>query len=81
MPRVRRKNVPPAVLAHLVSRIRERHVPVEDLENLARWLDTDPIVPSGCWFKRFAQIIVCGEGEMVKTILEDAHSAVGIEIE
>ena len=70
MPKVRRKNVPLAVIAHLVRRIRERHVPSEDLQSLARRLDTDPTVPDGAWFKRFAKIIVCGEGDLVKTILE-----------
>jgi hypothetical protein len=56
-------------------------VPIEDLQNLAKWLDTDPTVPSGRWFKRFAKIIVCGEDELVKTILEDSHSAIGSEVE
>jgi hypothetical protein len=81
MPKVRRKNVPPAVIAHLVRRIRERHAPPEDLQSLARWLDTDPTVPDGTWFKRFAKIIVCGEGDLVKTILEDQHTAIGTEVE
>jgi hypothetical protein len=81
MPKVRRKDVPRAVIEHLARRVRERHVPVEDLQNLAKWLDTNPTVPSGRWFKRFAKIIVCGESELVKTILEDSHSAVGSEVE
>jgi hypothetical protein len=51
------------------------------LQSLAQWLDTDPTVSSGRWFKRFSKIIVCGEGELVKTILEDSHSAVGSEVE
>jgi hypothetical protein len=81
MPKVRRKNVPRAAIEHLARRVRERAVPVDDLQNLATWLDTDPTVPSGRWFKRFARIIVCGEGELVKTILEDNHFAVGSEVE
>jgi hypothetical protein len=81
MPKVRRKNVPRAAIEHLALRVRERAVPIEDLQNLAKWLDTDPTVPSGRWFKRFAKIIVCGEDELVKTILEDSHSAIGSEVE
>ena len=81
MPQVRRKNVPPAVIEHLARRVRERHVPIEDLQNLAKWLDGNPTVPSGPWFKRFAKVIVCGKGELVKTILEDSHTAVGFEVE
>lgn len=81
MPKVRRKNVPRGVVEHLARRVRERHVPVEDLQSLAQWLDADPTVPNGAWFKRFAKIIVCGEGDLVKTFLEEQHSAVGIEVE
>jgi hypothetical protein len=29
---------------------------------LAAWLDTNPEVPEGEWFKRFPGMIVCGEG-------------------
>lgn len=81
MPKVQRRNVPRAVIEHLAQRIRERHVPIEDLQAMARWLDTNPTVPSGQWFKRFSQIIVCGKGGLVKTILEDCHTAVGTEVE
>lgn len=81
MPKVRRKNVPVAVIEHLVRRIRERHIPPEDLQSFAAWLDKDPTVPNGEWFKRFANIIVCGEGELVKTFLENQHTAVGTEVE
>jgi hypothetical protein len=81
MPKVRRKNVPRAAIEHLALRVRERAVPIDELRNLAKWLDSNPTVPSGRWFKRFAKIVVCGEGELVKTILEDRHSAVGSEVE
>jgi hypothetical protein len=27
------------------------------------WLVTEPEVPEGQWFKRFPEMIVCGEGE------------------
>jgi hypothetical protein len=49
MPKVRRKNVPRAAIEHLALRVRERAVPIEDLQNLAKWLDTNPTVPSGRW--------------------------------
>jgi len=81
MPKVLRKNVPQAVIEHLARRVRERYVPIEDLQNLAKWLDTNPTVPSGPWFKRFAKIIVCGEKDLIKTILEDSHTAIGSEVE
>lgn len=81
MPKIRRKDVPPAVIVHLAKRIRERRVPIADLQNFAKWLDGNPTVPPGRWFKRFAKIVVCGEGEFVKTILEDSQIAVGSEVD
>jgi hypothetical protein len=80
MVKVRRKNVPQAAIDNLALRVREGAVPIEDLQNLAKWLDTDPTVRSGRWFKRFAKIIVCGEDDLVKTILGDRHSAIGSEV-
>ena len=53
MPEVRRRNLPSAVLDHLLDRIRERKIPAEQLGLLAEWLDTEPEVPEGKWFKRF----------------------------
>jgi len=54
---------------HLLQRIESRHISAGQLELLATWLDTDPEVPDGPWFKRFSRMIVCGEGELVKTLL------------
>jgi hypothetical protein len=69
MPRVRRQNVPPAVLQHLLDRVQSRKIPASQLELLARWLDREPEVPEGQWYKRFSGMTVCGEGELIKTFL------------
>jgi hypothetical protein len=69
MPKVRRRNVPRAVLDHLLARIEEREISPEQLGLLADWLDTEPEVSEGKWFKRFPGMIICGEGELVKTFL------------
>ena len=42
MPRVRRRNLPRAVLDHLIARIHEREISTDQLTLLARWLDTEP---------------------------------------
>jgi len=42
---------------------------------LADWLDSEPEVPEGRWFKRFSGMTVCGEGELVKTFLIDGPSS------
>ena len=53
MPKVRRQNLPPALFQHLLDRIQSRMIPATQLELLARWLDTEPDVPEGQWYKTF----------------------------
>ena len=69
MPRIRRKDVPPALFAHLLDRIQERRIEARQLELLAAWLDGEPEVPTGPWFKRFPGMTVCGAGDLIKTFL------------
>ena len=69
MPRVRRQNVPPALFKHLLDRVQSRKIPASQLELLAKWLDSEPEVPEGQWYKRFSGMTVCGAGELIKTFL------------
>jgi hypothetical protein len=50
------------------------------LELFATWLDTEPDVPAGKWFKRFPEMIVCGDGEFVRTFLRIGQAAEGEEV-
>jgi len=67
LPKIRRQNIPPALFQQLLDRIQSRKIPASQLELLAKWLDSEPEVPGSPWFKRFPGMIVCGEGELVKT--------------
>ena len=80
MPRIRRQNLPPVLLDHLLERIRSREISPRQLGEFAQWLDTAPEVPPGKWFKRFSGMIVCGEGEFVKTFLRSGQTANGEEL-
>jgi hypothetical protein len=80
MPKIRRRNLPPALLDHLLDRVRSREVSPEQLGELAQWLDSEPGVPAGKWFKRFSGVIVCGEGELLKTFLRGGQAASGEEL-
>ena len=80
MPQVRRHNIPPALFQHLLDRIQSRKIPATQLELLAKWLDTQPEVPEGQWFKRFTSMTICGEGELVKTFLLPGQPAKGQRI-
>ena len=80
MPKIRRQNLPPALLDHLLDRVRQRQISPDQLGALADRLDTEPEVPEGKWFKHFAGMTVCGEDELVKTFLSLGQVPTGTEI-
>jgi hypothetical protein len=80
MPKIRRHNLPPSLLIHLLDRIRSREISAEQLGLLADWLDTEPDVPEGKWFKRLSGMTVCGESELVKTFLTANQAPIGTEV-
>lgn len=81
MPKIRRQKVPPALLEHLYLRIQQRHISYDQLGLLATWLESEPQVPFGKWFKRFPGMFVCGEGELIKTFLIPGQIPNGEELE
>lgn len=80
MPKVQRRDVPRPLLQHLLLRIQERSIGADAIESLAAWLDLDPEVPDGPWFKRFPAMTVCGEGALIKTFLTPAQIPFGQEL-
>ena len=80
MPRVRREHLPYPLLNHLIIRVRERKITLQQLEALLRWLEANPIVPEGKWFKKFSGFVLCGEGEFVKTFLLPGQAVTGEEV-
>jgi len=80
MPKIRRQDFPPALLNHLLDRISDREISADQLGQFADWLFTEPEVPEGRWFKRFPEIIVCGEGPLVKTFLRTGQVPAGEEV-
>ena len=80
MPRIRREGLPRALLAHLLERTKSRQITVDQLGLLADWLATEPEVSDGKWFKRFPSMIVCGEGEFIRTFLKAGQAAMGDEV-
>jgi hypothetical protein len=80
MPKIRRQNFPPGLLNHLLDRITDREISADQLGQFADWLVTEPEVPEGQWFKRFSGMIICGEGELVKTFLRPGQVPAGIEV-
>ena len=70
----------PSLLDHLLDRIQERRIDAAQLELLARWLDGEPDVPEGPWFKRFPGVTVCGERELIKTFLLPGQAPHGTRV-
>ena len=80
MPKIQRSNLPPALFNHLLDRIQSRKISANDLASLAAWLDSNPTVPHGDWFKRFPSMIACGTGPLIKTFLTKNQTALGTEV-
>jgi hypothetical protein len=80
MPKVLRRNLPRQLYAHLLDRVQQRQISGRQLALMIEWLDAQPEVPNGKWFKRFPGMIVCGEGELVKTFLTPEQSPIGDEV-
>ena len=80
MPQVRRNDIPPALFRHRLDRIQERQIDASQLELLAKWLDGEPEVPEGPWYRKFSGMTVCGEGELIKTFLMPGQAPRGKQI-
>lgn len=61
--------LPPAIRSHLVERMHDRNISIEDLNQLRLWIESKPNVPDGQWFKDFGSFQLCGEGKYPKTFL------------
>jgi hypothetical protein len=53
------------VLDHLIQPYREDRITADDFLELKHWLESDPTVPPGRWFKRFKAFTLAGDGEEV----------------
>jgi hypothetical protein len=80
MPRIRRHQLPRALYDHLLDRVQNRSISGPQLRLMLLWMDTLPEVPDGRWFKRFPEMIVCGEGELIKTFLVAGQVPTGEEV-
>jgi hypothetical protein len=81
MPKIQRSSIPPELLQHLLRRAREREITLEMLHQVLRWVEQNPPVPEGDWFKRFPGVIVCGRDALIRTFLMPQQTAVGTEIQ
>jgi len=69
--------LPAAVRDHLVERMHDRSIGLEDLNRLRVWVESKPEVPEGLWYKDFGSFTLCGEGKYPKTFLLPGQAAAG----
>lgn len=72
--------LPPAIRQHLIERMHDRKIGLDDLNQLRIWLETRPEVPEGQWYKDFGSFKLCGEGSYPKTFLLPGQSATGTKL-
>jgi hypothetical protein len=69
--------LPPAVRDHLIERMHDRNIGLEDLNQLRLWIESRPFVPEGKWYKDFGSFKLCGGGKYPKTFLRAGQLATG----
>jgi hypothetical protein len=78
MPKIKRP--PPYFMKHLVDRFREGRISVGDFDTLQDWLNSNPEVPPGKWYKQFPKFTLVGEVEVPKTFLTPGMVPHGTEV-
>jgi hypothetical protein len=68
-------------MKHLVDRFREGRISVADFDALQDWLNSNPDVPTGKWYKTFPKFTLAGEGDSPKTFLTPTMVPHGTEVQ
>jgi hypothetical protein len=78
MPRIETwSRLPAAIRDHLIERMRDRNIRIEDLNKLRVWLESKPNVPVGLWYRDLDSFKLCGHGRYRKTFLLPGQAAKG----
>ena len=72
--------IPPGIRQHLVQRMHDRKIGLEDMNHLREWIESQPDVPEGDWWKDFGSFKLCGHGKYPKTFLLPGQAAAGQEL-
>ena len=66
---------------HILRRVEERTISLTDLQRLQSWVRSKPDAPDGDWYKDFGSFLLCGSGELPKTVLAKGMTPYGQEID
>jgi hypothetical protein len=81
MPKIQQwAKFPEPLRRHLIERMSDRSITITDLNQLRLWVETNPEVPVGDWYKDFGSFKLCGEGTYPKTFLLPGQPARGTKL-
>ena len=80
MPKIDWHSLPRQAKEHLTQRLRERRISVSDLKSLESWIESNPELPDGDWYKDFGSFKLAGHGNRPSTFLEKGMTAKGTEV-
>jgi hypothetical protein len=69
------------VWEHILARVEEHQISLEDLRRLQDWVNAGPWAPQGIWYKGFGAFVICGTGEFPETVLTGGMAPVGSRVE
>jgi hypothetical protein len=75
-----RTPLPQRAMDHLVQRFKEGRIAASDFLELKHWVESNPDVPDGDWFKRFKTGILVGHGDTATSFLSPGMVAHGTEV-
>lgn len=81
MPKIRFSSLPRPLREHILARVEDRQISIQDLRRLQEWVKASPWAPEGDWYKDFGSFMICGSGELPKTVLTKGMMPFGTRIE
>jgi hypothetical protein len=73
-------DLPKQIREHLQERLRSRKITLDDLDKLRFWMESQPDIPEGDWFKNFGSFKIVGRGLYPLTFLDAEQIPYGMEI-
>jgi hypothetical protein len=80
LPKIRFSSLPRSIWEHILARVEERQISLQDLRRLQDWVHAGPRAPDGDWYKDFGSFMLCGSGEFPKTVLAEGMVPFGTRI-
>jgi hypothetical protein len=71
---------PAGIKRHLEERLLDRKITLDDLNKLRIWVESEPDLPAGHWFRDFGSFKIVGQGSNPLSFLESGQVPFGEEI-